>query len=286
MTSPIESRHNVNGVELTVFEWPGEGRPVFFAHATGFHARCWDETIRRMPGRHCFAVDMRGHGRSTKHDPPYSWLQFGHDSSELAAALGLRDAIGVGHSMGGHSVTYAAAYQPGAFAGLLLLDPVILPKEAYGVPRGTEHFASRRRNEWASADEMFERFASRPPYGSWHPAVLRDYCDYGLLPNPDGEGFVLACPPQVEGNIYLMGGDGEIYDEIESLEIPTRIVRARPRTEADEGAFSASPTYPGVVSHFKHGTDVVYPELTHFYPMEQPGLVASELAELEKAMPQ
>lgn len=285
MTSPIESRYTVNGVELTVFEWPGEGRPLFFAHATGFHARCWDETIRQLPGRHCMAVDMRGHGRSTKSPLPYSWLQFGRDVAELAAALRLRDAIGIGHSMGGHSVTYAAALQPGAFAGLLLLDPVILPKEAYAVPRGTEHFASRRRNEWASADEMFERFASRPPYDSWDRAVLRDYCDFGLLPNPSGEGFVLACPPEVEGNIYLMGGDGEIYGEIESLDIPARIVRARLRTEGDEGAFNASPTYPRLVEHFKRGSDVAYPEATHFFPMQQPGLVASELHALEREIP-
>jgi len=32
-----------NGVDIALFEWPGEGTPVFLAHATGFHARCWDQ---------------------------------------------------------------------------------------------------------------------------------------------------------------------------------------------------------------------------------------------------
>ena len=47
---------------------------------------------------------------------------------------------------------------------------------------------------------MFERFHKRPPFDLWQPQVLRDYCEYGLL--PDGDGFVLACPPEIEASIY------------------------------------------------------------------------------------
>src|SRR5947209_5793072 len=39
----------VRGLNLAVWEWAGEGPTFFFAHATGFHGRCWDEVIREIP---------------------------------------------------------------------------------------------------------------------------------------------------------------------------------------------------------------------------------------------
>ena len=115
----------MRGVDLAVWDWPGPGRAIFFAHATGFHARCWDELIRALPGHRAIAVDLRGHGRSAKPEPPYGWREFGEDVAEVARLLDVRDAVGVGHSMGGHSIALAAALRPEAFSSLLLVDPTI-----------------------------------------------------------------------------------------------------------------------------------------------------------------
>ena len=38
--------------------------------------------------------------------------------------------------------------------------------------------------------------------------------------------------------------------------------------------FTASPTWPELARQFPHGQDVYLPELTHFIPMQDPGLVA------------
>ncbi|KAA0237810.1 alpha/beta hydrolase [bacterium] len=280
MREVIESRVKVNGLELALFEWPGEGRPIFLAHATGFHARCWDQVVERLPGRHCYALDMRGHGRSEKPAPPYLWLNFAQDVAALARLLGLRDALGVGHSKGGYAVARAAAMEPGAFAKLLLIDPVIMPRPAYAAFPLTEHFASRRRNEWASAEEMFERFKDRPPFDRWDPAVLRDYCVYGLQPAASGEGFVLACPPEIEAATYLGSAGGDPYDDIESLTIPVRVLRARARAEGAPLDMSGSPTNPHLAEHLQQGEDVYLAEHSHFIPMEAPGLVAKHIEEL------
>jgi lipase len=281
---PTLSYHRVNGVELALFEWPGEGAPVFFAHATGFHARCWDEVIHRLPGRRCIALDMRGHGRSGKPAPPYDWRDFGRDAAALARELDLQGAIAVGHSKGGHAVTLAAALEPGRFGSLLLADPVILPRAAYHGPRAEgPHFAARRRNHWRSPEEMFQRFRTRPPFDRWDPAVLRDYCEHGLLPAPDGHGFVLACPPEIEAAVYAASASADIYEEIGALEIPVRVLRAgRSRARAPEGErmdMSASPTAPDLATHFKHAEDIFLPGHSHFIPMEDPGLVARLILE-------
>ncbi len=286
MREPVWSRHAVNGVELQVYEWAADGPTVFLAHATGFHARCWDQVVARLPEFRCIAVDMRGHGLSSKPEPPYLWRYFGEDVAALGQELGLRGALAVGHSKGGYAVTLAAALQPGLFSKLLLVDPVILSREAYAAPRGDdEHFAASRRNEWSSPEEMFERFKDRPPFSLWDPAVLRDYCEYGLVPNPDGAGFVLACPPWAEAATYAGSAGGDIYAEIATLDVPVRVLRAKERTQEYAMDMSASPTTPDLASHFRQAEDVPLPHLTHFMPMQDPGLVADHIRQMTTPTP-
>ncbi|MGE5595613.1 MAG: alpha/beta fold hydrolase [Hyphomicrobiales bacterium] len=281
MPEPISSRLAVNGVELQLYEWPGEGRPIFLAHATGFHARCWDQVVAHLPGRHVYAIDMRGHGLSSKPEPPYPWRNFGDDVAAVARALGFRDVLAAGHSKGGFATTRAAAHEPGAFSALLLIDPVIMPRSAYGQQAGGEHFAARRRNNWASPEEMFESFRPRQPFASWDEQVLRDYCTYGLLPNPEGEGYVLACPPRIEAAVYAgSAGEGSIYDDIATIDIPVRVLRARQRQEGAPIDMSSSPTAPDLASHFKHAEDIFLPHYSHFIPMEDPAFVAKQILEM------
>jgi lipase len=272
---PNLTMHSVRGVDLAVWDWAGDGPPLLFVHATGFHARVWDEVIRRLPGRRALAVDLRGHGRSGKPEPPYRWMDFGHDVAELAARLDLRDAVGVGHSMGGHSVTLAAALRPAAFSSLILIDPVIFAPEVYGQHRDDSSYIARRRNDWASPDEMFERFKGRPPFSAWRPEVLRDYCEFGLL--PAGDRFVLACPPAVEASIYAASSDAEsdIGPWLGKVGQPVTVVRGGTPWNTEKFDLAASPTDPGLVSRFSTAKDVLLEGKSHYIPMEMPDFVAN-----------
>jgi lipase len=276
---PTLSMMPVNGLELAVWEWPGEAPALLFAHATGFHGRCWDEVIRRLPGRRAIAVELRGHGRSAKPAPPYRWRDFGSDVAEIARWLELRDAVGVGHSMGGHSMTIAAASCPEAFASLLLIDPVIFPPEEYGAPlRNDSSYVAKRRNEWTSPAEMFERFRARPPFALWRPEVLRDYCDYGLLPR--NGGYELACPPAIEASIYGACNEPSAnpYELLGRIDQPVTVIRGGIPWNLEKFDLAASPTAPGLASNFPRGRDVLLEGRSHYIPMETPELVAAALA--------
>jgi|SRR5215472_5545287 len=270
---PVEHRIAVNGVEISLWEWPGNDPAILFCHATGFHGRCWDQVIAHIPGRHCFALDMRGHGRSSKPAPPYAWRDFGRDVAAIAAKLGLEGTIGVGHSMGGHAVTLAAALRPETFLRLVLVDPVIRARGAYIGPWREAHFVAKRRNRWLSPAEMFNRFEDRPPFAAWERAVLRDYCEYGLL--PDGDGYVLACPPAIEAAIYenSPAPASDIYAEIDSIAIPVLVVRSVKKVDASD-VMGRSPTAPELASSFAHGSDLPVKEYSHFIPMEGPEFTA------------
>jgi len=285
MKMPVERQIKVNSVMLTIFEWGRkEQDTILLIHATGFHARCWDQVIMGLGDRHIIAVDMRGHGRSQKM-APYDWTTFGEDVSSLVETMDLNSVVGVGHSMGGHSITYAAGKAQDRFRRLVLVDPVIMPPEFYAshnvmkemFPEG--HPVLKRRQQFTNADAMFTNFAGRGSYASWQPAALHDYCDYGLLPDGSGDGFVLACPPDVEAAIYMANAGSDVHDLVRSITIPVKVLRAKQRTAERDSTmdFSTSPTWPELAQQFQRGEDIYLPELTHFIPMQAPDLVARHI---------
>jgi len=279
MQTPSLEFVTVDGLRIAVWQWPGEDPPLLFVHATGFHARCWDQVIRTFPGRRVVAPDLRGHGRSDKPEPPYHWRWFSRDVAGVAEQLNLRDAIGIGHSMGGHSVVEAAAMLPAAFSRLLLVDPTIFEAAYYAMPaRHDASFIQRRRNQWKSWEEMFERFRNRPPFAQWRPEVLRDYCEFGLL--PQGEEFILACPPTVEASIYAASNapEANLYSLIPQIQQPVTVMRADRLWSLESFDLMASPTAPGLAAHFPRGRDLLLEGRNHYIPMETPEVVAQEIA--------
>ncbi|MCC6846984.1 MAG: alpha/beta hydrolase [Deltaproteobacteria bacterium] len=299
MRAPIEASVAVNGVSLTYFEWGrgAAGDPLLLVHATGFHARCWDQVVRqlgrRLGRRRVIAIDQRGHGRSDKVDA-IRWREFGRDVAEIARRLDLRGVVGVGHSAGGHAMVEAAAIAPTRFRRLVLVDPTIMAPEHYAARgaaedgawirvAGATHPAAKRRRHFTSIDEMIERLHGRPSFASFTAAALRDYCTWGLVPSVDPPGFELACTPEMESAVYggAFGNPG-IHEHVRALDLPVTLLRAiEPRTPADLADFRYSPTWPALASQLRRSRDVHRPDRTHFMPMEDPALVASVIAEAE-----
>ncbi len=284
LREPVERYVQANGIDLCYFEW-GTRDPAqptaLLAHATGFHARCWDTVVGYLPDtRHVIAIDQRGHGRSAK-VPPYNWESFGRDLIGFVEALDLDRIIGVGHSMGGHAVVQAAAQARERFERLVLVDPVIMDPQLYetmkstmGAQRPQDHPTSRRNNQWRSWREMFDRLKGRGSFSVWRDDALEDYCRWGVLSNPDGAGFVLACPPLVEASIYTGSSGRDIHDLFATITVPVAVLRGEKRVRAETMDFLASPTWERLADQFPKGRDVYLPTLTHFIPMQDPERVA------------
>jgi pimeloyl-ACP methyl ester carboxylesterase len=62
------------------------------------------------------AFDARGHGQSTSGESGHSIENLGEDIRSVLEALDLRDAILVGHSMGGMAVQSFMVHHPGVAA--------------------------------------------------------------------------------------------------------------------------------------------------------------------------
>jgi lipase len=280
--SPELMQVAARGLDFAVWHWPNSGPRVLFIHATGFHSRLWDHVVANLAGYDCWAFDMRGHGRSAKPPPPYIWREFGKDAAALMNEIDLTVDLGIGHSMGGHSLTLAAAQEPNRFRSLVLIDPIILAPEHYGNAELTDHPVLKRRNEWESWQYMFERFQGRKPFDTWKTEILKDYCQYGLLPDTAGNGYVLACPPPIEGSIYNQANDlnANIYAEIEQIEAPVLIMH--PKTSPSKKTEDLIPA--DLFRRFKNGRDLLMPGQTHFIPMEVPEVVAEQIQTMVQSL--
>ena len=276
MLEPQLRKIRVNGAELAYFErnQPDPAKPtLLFNHATGFHGRIWDRIVEPFADHHSIALEQRGHGRSEKLKVEH-WKVVGEDVAGLVRALKLGNLIGVGHSMGAHALVDAAA--TGAFARLVLLDPTIADPDSYANPmplnfEGGIHPAARRRNRFASVEEMMERLATKSAFPVFDRQTFRDYCQHGLLPTPDG-GLQLACPPEIEASVYMSARtNADIFASVAAVEAPVLIVRAKaPEGERAPMDFASSPTWPGLASRFRQGREIYRPDITHFIPMQIP----------------
>lgn len=282
--SASETRfHPVAGTELAVHHWPsqGAGAPLVFAHATGFHGRVWDAIIARFPDHPAHAIDLRGHGQ-TGGGPVEDWRVLAQDVAAFLAQAGISGAVGIGHSMGAHTLLQVAADNPGRFARLVLFDPVILAPEFYapGEPLYTAdnpHPAIRRKRDFASPEAMIERFRERDPYNLFDPRVFEDYCRHGLVPAPSGEGMELACAPEDEASVYASSRSNPgILEAARHVAIPVLVVRALHTTLND---FKSSPTWPELARVLPQGTDLYRPDMTHFHPFQDPADAARIIAE-------
>lgn len=285
MRQPVEHYSDLNGARLCWFEWGSENDlpTIVLIHATGFHARCWDQVIKHLPNRHVIALDMRGHGRSSK-DGPVGWDVYAQDASQFIESLDSTNLTLVGHSMGGYCVARSMVESKRSVKNAVLVDPVIFNPEYYAVPSHHESFlneseqhpVARRRNHFVGPEAMYDNLHGRGSYASWLDESLHDYCQYGVLPDEEQGGYKLACPPHIEASVYMGSQGHDMTDQLNKISVPVTVLRAAQREGEREGLdFTKSPTWEKLASKMQNGTDVYLPELTHFMPMQNPELVAS-----------
>jgi pimeloyl-ACP methyl ester carboxylesterase len=93
----------------------GVGPPVLFAHGVTLSSRVFAKQFDSFPeaGFRAVAFDARGHGESNLGESGHSVENLGEDIRSVIESLDLRDAILVGHSMGGMAVQSFMVHHPG-----------------------------------------------------------------------------------------------------------------------------------------------------------------------------
>lgn len=272
-----------DGVVLAVHEHGGEGRPILFCHATGFHGAVWEPMSAALgDSLERWAIDFRAHGASVV--PPHTPLPWEAMRDDLLAVVDDLDIdpghlLGIGHSMGGAALLLAEQARPGTFAGLWLYEPIVPPIGAIPAGNGNNALANgarRRRPSFASPEVALANFASKPPLDVARADALHAYVRHGLVAAEDG-AVHLACRPDDEARLYEGGAAHGAFDHLHEVQCPVVIAC---------GGGLTGPAIYGVpaAEALPQGRLEVHEHLTHFGPLEAPAELAASVRGLLAAL--
>jgi non-heme chloroperoxidase len=116
------------------------GPTVLLVHGYIESVEFWAPVVRRLveAGLDVVIVDQRGHGRSERGDASFDTETLASDVRSWVESLDLRDAVLVGHSMGGVSAMAFTATHPDVAAdrirGQVLVATLAFPEPLFGLP--------------------------------------------------------------------------------------------------------------------------------------------------------
>ncbi len=185
---------------------PPDGAPVVFSNSLGTDLRLWDDVVALLPkGLRLIRYDTRGHGLSDSPPGPYSMGALVRDAERLLDALGVRDCVFVGISMGGMIAQGLAVKRLDLVRALVLSDTAA----KIGTPEmwAARIAAIRQGGIAAMADPILERwfpkpFRETPAFTAWRNMLLTQPV----------EGYT-ACCAAISGT--------DFYTTTASLTLPT-----------------------------------------------------------------
>lgn len=241
----------VDGGELAVTRWPGDGPPVIALHGITANSLAFTAVAEALPDADFHAPDLRGRAASAALPGPYGLTAHVRDVLALLDHLGRRQAVLLGHSMGAFVAALAAARHPERFPRVVLVDGGL----GFPAPPGTDIDTLLQAVIGPAMDRLSMTFEDREAYLEFfraHPALgphwspqLAAYVDRDLTGrSPElrsscvldavradgadvlGDPEVLAAvhQPQVHGT--LLWAERGLLDEPQALYDPARVAAA------------------------------------------------------------
>ena len=224
--------HELPGISLFAIE-AGRGPAVLLLHGITANAYVWKPVAERLSRSfRVIAVDQRGHGRSGRPaGVAYSAEHYAEDVAVLIDALGLRQALVVGHSLGARNALVAGARYPGKICGVAAIDftPFIEPAVFDALEARVE-----------GGDRVFSSHAEVRRYlGRRYPllprAAIARRAEYGYARNPDGSIAPIA--DAVAMARTCEGLRAELAPAVGALGVPCLLVRGAASKLVSEVAF-------------------------------------------------
>ncbi len=177
------------------------GVPVVFLHGNPTSSYLWRRVVPHLAGRvRCLAPDLIGMGASGKPDIGYRFADHARYLDAWFDALGLTEAVVVGHDWGGALALDRAARLPGRVRGLALIETFLRPLRWEEFPaRGAALFRAFRSPEGERMileDNTFIEF--NLPHGVMSGLAPEDHDVYRApYPDPASRRPLLTWPREI-----------------------------------------------------------------------------------------
>jgi pimeloyl-ACP methyl ester carboxylesterase len=263
---------------------PEDAPVLVFLHANGFHAGVYRRLLEPLAGTaRILAPDLRGHGRTELPVDPAaltSWTTYRDDLLAFLDAMEIERPWVAGHSLGGVTAALLSVHAPERVQGMVLIDPVFLPRWIINVVRLLDPFdlgwrlgpgpaALRRRDGWPDSAAARAHYHGRGMFGAWPEGWLDDYLADGLVER-EGGSVGLACKPTWESRTFA-SVPRDVWTMIRGIRCPTTIVYGE---ESDTFRPASARLAPRRIPGARM---VPVPGASHFVPMERPDIVQEEI---------
>ena len=257
-------------------DFGGTGEEMHFAHANGYPPGCYLELIDLLKPSYRIKAQHLRPLWDDNHRKLRNWKLFSDDMITAFDQQGIKNIIGVGHSMGGITSVVSAVRRPDLFSKLILMDPVILPAPAYRVTDWLPVALSKkilpiakislkRRDRWENEEQLFESFRKKKIFRSIPDEGLRLFAMHATKPAPEG-GIMLSYSREWEAQVYCTAIKPWKY--LKQLNIPTLIIKA------EYSNVITKEVWYDIQSTVKNGTFVEMEGTSHLLPMEAPDRLA------------
>jgi len=265
-------------------DFGGAGATLHLAHANGYPPAAYQPLIERLKERyHVVAMQMRPMWPASDPYAISDWRPLADDMAVFLNQRGLKQVIGVGHSLGATTTLRLALREPERFRALILIEPILFPPSMIFAWRLAFRLglayrlhplirsALRRRTCFENASEMFENYRKKAVFSRLDDASLQAYTD--ALACTDTQGKIRLCyPAEWEARIYATGirADLELWKGLAGLVPPVLFLRG---SESD--TFLAN-TASRIQSRLKTALIKTIPDSTHLVALEKPDQVYQE----------
>ena len=261
---------------------PANTLPIVFAHANSFPLDTYRLLFSLLRQRGIAASGVQRFGHDPARPVTNHWPHLVDELIEYVEQQVQQHGQPlylVGHSLGGILSFQAATKRPDLARGVLLIDSPLLggwKANAVGLAKQTQIVGSvspgkisqRRRNTWASNAEALEYFRSKKAFAQWHPQVLQDYVEHGLVDHQDKR--TLLFQREVETAIYnTLPSNLNNQLRLSPLRCPVAFIGGRSSVEMRQVGME-------MTQRITKGR-IMMLDGSHLFPMERPEATAAAI---------
>jgi non-heme chloroperoxidase len=251
-----------DGTRIFYKDWGSRataGHTLVFHHGWPLSSDDWDAQLMFFlrEGFRVVAHDRRGHGRSSQTDIGNEYDTFVSDVADLVRSLDLRDAIHIGHSMGGGEVArYVARAEPGRVAKAVLIGavpPVMIKSAANPGGLPIDVFDQFRKGIAGNRAQFFLDVAAGPFYGFNRPSAQ---VSEGVIRNWWRQGMMGGIKAQYD--CIKAFSETDFTDDVRAIEVPVLVMHGE-----DDQLVPIADSASLSIKLLKNGTLKTYPGYSH-----------------------
>jgi pimeloyl-ACP methyl ester carboxylesterase len=257
------------------------GVRLYVSHGNGFavdgYYPFWGPLAERFE---VIAFDVRNHGQNPR---AFSGLD-GHTYAQMTldlerivravvARLGPRPSVGAFHSLSARTAMKHAVELGFPWEALILFDPPNVPPpghpawEAMDVfERRLAEWAMSRQDRFATPTELARQYAETRAHSTWVPGAHALMARSVLRRDEAGDGWVLACPRELEASIYLQAMTMNLWPSYDAYGGPVKLIAADPEAR---GAPAPAFANRALAEEFGYEYEVV-PGTGHLLQIQKP----------------